>query len=581
LKVLTLSTILKAVTAASLRSAKTAAEILVSSESMAGRSDTAMDSAGAAANASPVVKQASAAMAQMLIDSLEPLCVEVIEAAQQMERMQADLSRLAQKVDTQGVGHERTAKAIIDLRDSKKTESTRMAGTNDGSTKTALDIKTATDAELVAVAAKNNREVEVVRNEVRRILETLAFNTDTSNLVLADAGRYKVTLHSTIARLRNVSAEEAAEWAAGGQLLPTRIVNEKNGTKTKVKSLSVPLGATAGYLVADLKKWTLAAYFEVLQINWPSELDKGFAETWLEDDEFLTSDKGQAAIIAAAKALFRRGGATSRIIKSRGAGGGEHVSMTVGHYMLIGSFVRHELMVAAGLRSRQRHGKSEGAFKHWVVEVNPVEDWLRKDAAVANGMSLVDGAASRDFFYKIAANLPPADTPDIPGTQAAPSTSAGSSSGSGSRSTIAGEAGASGGGAPGYGSSSNVARGSFVWSAPSPSAVNTSRHRDSAPSEGRGPDGHDGDSGVVGDGFSDADLIPTATADTQHRMGPTGAHNLDGRNTLPGLDGGEVGDMGEGAGDEEMDDEDEEDRDDEYGDGDDGRNVPGAATRWE
>jgi len=538
-----------------------------------------MDSAGAAANASPVVKKASAAMAQMLIDSLEPLCVEVIEAAQQMERMQADLSRLPQKVDIQGVGHERTAKAFIDFRDSKKTASTSMADTNDGSNKTALEIKTATDAELVAVAAKNNREVKVVRKEVRRILETLAFNTNMSNLVLADAGRYKVTLHSTIARLRNVSAVEAAEWAAGGQLLPTRIVKEENGTKTK--DVSVPLGATAGYLVADLKKWTLAAYFEVLEVEWPSELDKGFAETWLEDDEFLTSDKGQAAIIAAVKALFRRGGAAPRIIKSRGTGGRKHVSMTVGHYMLIGSFVRHELMVAAGLHSRQRHGKSEGVFKHWVVEVNPVEDCLRKDTVVANGMSLVDGAASRDFFYKISANLPPADTPNIPGTQAAASTSAGSSSGSGSRSTTAGEAGASGGGAPGYGSRSNAARVSIAWSAPSLSAVNTSRHRDFPPSEGRGPDGHDGDSGVVGKGFSDADLFPTATADTQNRMVPTAAHNLDGRNTLPALDEGEVGDMGDGAGDEEIVDEDEEDRDDEYGDGDDGSDIPGAATHYE
>ena len=331
IKMLTLSSISKAVTSASMRSAKTAAEILLSPEYTTGSSGTAAGRVGDAAKAAAAVKKASAAMAQMLIDSLEPLCVEVIECAQQMERMRADLSRLAQKVDTQGVGHERTAKAVIDLRDSRKTESPRGAGSTEGSNKTAADIKAASEGDLVALAAKNNREVEVVRNEVRQVLETLAVMTETSNLVLADSGRYKATLHSTIARLRNISAEEAAEWAAGGQLLPTRIVNDKNGTKTKVKNLSVPLGATAGYLVADLKKWTLAAYFEALGVDWPSELAKDFAEMWLEDDEFLTSEKGQAAIIAAAKALFRRGGAASRIVKSRGAGGGEHVSMTVGH----------------------------------------------------------------------------------------------------------------------------------------------------------------------------------------------------------------------------------------------------------
>ncbi|OSX76646.1 hypothetical protein BU14_0183s0038 [Porphyra umbilicalis] len=581
IKQLTLSSISKAVTAASMRSARTAAEILVSPECTAGSSGTVVERAGATAKAATAVKKASAAMAQMLIDSLEPLCVEVVESAQQMERMRADLSRLAQKVDTQGVGHERTAKAVIDLRDSKKTESPRGASSTVGCTKTAFDDKAATEADLVALAAKNNREVEVVRNDVRHVLQTLAVTTETSTLVLADSGRYKATLHSTIARLRNISADEAAEWAAGGQLLPTRIVNIKNGTKTKVKNLSVPLSATAGYLVADLKKWSLAAYFEVLGVDWPSDLAKGFAELWLEDDEFLTSEKGQAAIIAGAKALFRRGGAASRIVKSRGAGGGEHVTMTVGHYMLIGSFVRHELMVAAGLRSRQRHGKSEGAFKHWVVEVNPVKDWLPKDAAVANGMSLVDGASSRDFFYQIAGTLPPANTPDVPGSQAAASTSAGSGSSSGSQATTADAAGRLVAGAPGCGSTSNAGGGSVATRAPSPAAASTTRRCDFPAAAARGTDGGDGDSGGDDDAFGDADLFPAATAGAQKRVGSPAAHTHNRRNTLPGLGGDEDEDMGEGAGGGEVSEEEEEDGDDEYGEDDDGRQLLGAKYRCE
>eukprot|EP00168_Porphyra_purpurea_P014212 TRINITY_DN4046_c0_g1_i2.p4 TRINITY_DN4046_c0_g1~~TRINITY_DN4046_c0_g1_i2.p4 ORF type:complete len:182 (+),score=25.52 TRINITY_DN4046_c0_g1_i2:2422-2967(+) len=181
---------------------------------------------------------------------------------------------------------------------------------------------------------------------------------------MAEAGRCKATLHSTITRLRRISPKDAAEWAADGQLLPTRIFNPKNGTNTKLKNLSVPLGATAGYLVADLKKWSLAAYFKVFGVNWPTELAPAFATEWLADDKFLTSEKGRAAIIAAVKAMFRRGGSPDRIVKGRGSGGGEYVSMTVGHYVLIGSFVRHELIVEAGLRLRQRRGKAEGAFKH-------------------------------------------------------------------------------------------------------------------------------------------------------------------------------------------------------------------------
>eukprot|EP00168_Porphyra_purpurea_P018004 TRINITY_DN6511_c0_g1_i1.p1 TRINITY_DN6511_c0_g1~~TRINITY_DN6511_c0_g1_i1.p1 ORF type:complete len:306 (-),score=53.85 TRINITY_DN6511_c0_g1_i1:302-1219(-) len=265
---------------------------------------------------------------------------------------------------------------------------------------------------------------------------------------------------------------------------------------------------------------------------------------WLDDDEFLTSIKGQAAVIAAAKALFRRGGADCRIVKSRGAGGGEHVTMTVRHYMLIGSFVRHELMIAAGLRSRPRHGKSEGAFKKWVFEINAVENWLRKDADVNNGMSLVDGAASRDFFYEIVATLPAANTPDIPATQTGASTSAGSGSSSGSRGTAAELKGALGAGTPGNDSTSNANHASKARLAPTPSSTNSSRRLD-APEDAelRAAGSHEGD-GRVGDAFDDANLFPATAVDAGDQLGPTvPATDNDGQ-APPGWSGGGHGDVG-------------------------------------
>jgi len=215
-------------------------------------------------------------------------------------------------------------------------------------------------------------------------------------------------------------------------LLPTRIFKHKNGTKNKVKKLSVPLGATSGSLVEDLQKWTLVEYSEVLRFDWQSELAKDSEEMCLQEDELSASEKGQAALISAAINVLRRGGAASGMVKSRGARCGEHVMMPVGHSMLTGSFVRDVLIVAGGLHFRQRHGKSEGAFEHSVIDVNPVKDCMRNDAAVTDGMSLVDGASSREFCGQITATFPPADTPDIAGIQAAALKRSGSRYSSGS-----------------------------------------------------------------------------------------------------------------------------------------------------
>jgi len=100
IKRLTLSSIYEAVTAASMRSAEMVAENLLQPTSTTSRSETAAERVGDANKTAAAVKQASAAIVQMLIDRLEPLCVEVIACAQQMELMRADLSRLAHTFDT-------------------------------------------------------------------------------------------------------------------------------------------------------------------------------------------------------------------------------------------------------------------------------------------------------------------------------------------------------------------------------------------------------------------------------------------------------------------------------------------------
>eukprot|EP00168_Porphyra_purpurea_P018431 TRINITY_DN6861_c0_g1_i1.p2 TRINITY_DN6861_c0_g1~~TRINITY_DN6861_c0_g1_i1.p2 ORF type:complete len:269 (+),score=19.07 TRINITY_DN6861_c0_g1_i1:355-1161(+) len=57
-----------------------------------------------------------------------------------------------------------------------------------------------------------------------------------------------------------------------------------------------------------------------------------------------------------------------------------------------------------------------------------MSSWSRPGSVCDSAEGLVDGAASRDFFYEIAATLPPAVEPDVVGSQAAAPASAGSAS---------------------------------------------------------------------------------------------------------------------------------------------------------
>eukprot|EP00168_Porphyra_purpurea_P014213 TRINITY_DN4046_c0_g1_i3.p2 TRINITY_DN4046_c0_g1~~TRINITY_DN4046_c0_g1_i3.p2 ORF type:complete len:271 (+),score=24.33 TRINITY_DN4046_c0_g1_i3:1845-2657(+) len=122
IEVLTLGSITKAVSLVAMRAAMSAAAMLVPPTATEAASATAVEKAAAARRTAADVKKAGAALAQLLMDGLQPLCVDIIKTIQQKERLLADLSRLAQKIDTQGVGHEQTAKAVIVLRNAKKPE---------------------------------------------------------------------------------------------------------------------------------------------------------------------------------------------------------------------------------------------------------------------------------------------------------------------------------------------------------------------------------------------------------------------------------------------------------------------------
>jgi len=109
----------------------------------------------------------------------------------------------------------------------------------------------------------------------------------------------------------------------------------------------------------------LKPFFSVLGFSYnPMPVSK--AIKWEKKDTFLTSYKGEKAIVAAAKNVFTKNGGGARIFTDRAGSHRFHVDMLVGHHALFASFMRNEFEIALG-RRKHRHGESgNGVYQHWV-----------------------------------------------------------------------------------------------------------------------------------------------------------------------------------------------------------------------
>jgi len=379
LKTLTLATLTKAV----LDAARPAM-------ALASRQGAGAGGASSEGDAAPIASDVNAALVQAIVDGLQPVILEVVETAKNVEHLRGDLSRLAKKVEVQGVGHEMTARAVVQLRDEPPPAvKEEMA---DKPVFVADCDEEPIDVELLSRADKNYRDMAVVRTEFRKTLEAETAHTTTSRTVLYGPDRLTEVMSEVVERLHNSDAAKANTYLCQPTVFPVR----NKATKTQMVKVQKRINGHVSHMLTDFRKWALPPFGEVLQID-GENIQKEEATTWLEKDEFMLSEKGQRAVADAAKGFFRRAGAHNRIVEGTGLGGVEHVSMTVGHFMLLGSFARHELMVAAGLRPRHRAGSADGTYKWWCEEAVAVRSVMPSDSRVFNGISIVDAKDPRRY----------------------------------------------------------------------------------------------------------------------------------------------------------------------------------------
>ncbi|OSX81482.1 hypothetical protein BU14_0014s0034 [Porphyra umbilicalis] len=355
---------------------------------LASRHRAGAGGASSEGSATPSPTDVDAALVQAVMDGLRPVLLEVVETAKSVEHLRGDLSRLAKKVEVQGVGHETTARAVVQLRDGPPPEvkdemPVKPVFVADGD-------EEPIDVERLALADTNYRDMAGVRTEVRKTLEAQTAHTTTSLTVLHGPDRMTEVMSEVVERLHKCNAAEANTYLCHPIVFPVR----NKPTKTQMVRVQKRINGHVSHMLTDFRKWALPPFWEVLQID-GDDIQLEEATTWLEKDEFILSEKGQKAVAAAAKGFFRRAGAHNRTVKGTGLGGVEHVTMTVGHFMLFGSFARHELMVAAGLRPRHRAGSADGTYKWWCEEAVLVRSVMPPDSRVFNGISIVDAKDPR------------------------------------------------------------------------------------------------------------------------------------------------------------------------------------------
>jgi len=318
-------------------------------------------------------------VAKVVRDSNKALWSALKQSTEQIEHLKANTNRLEARVDAQGQGHERTAMAVASVRLAVKnlgaTGGSKRSGSGSGGGGGDIESKApvkdekpmfdrvSTKAAAMALAPENEVNAAKLRRPVREAVKRLVANTIVSRDVLMDTAVATARISDEAMKVFGMTPGAAHSYLMDFIYFPSAT---KNAAPTLKRPHTVVV-ATISHAMAQLREFVLKPYFKVLGFEY-NPMSRSKAKKWYKDDSFLTSYKGQKAVVAAAKNLFTKIGGSSRIIKDTSAGGRFHVDMTVGHYSLIGSFVRNEFEIALGHRQRRRKGNGSGTYCYWVDE---------------------------------------------------------------------------------------------------------------------------------------------------------------------------------------------------------------------
>jgi len=315
----------------------------------------------------------SGEVAQAVRNGNKQLWAALKKTTAQMEHLRADSNRLEARVDAQGQCNERTAMAVAALRVAVQSGATAGGSHKDGAhgssgkknekgrnndVKPVVKMEDAKASEM-ALAPANDMQAARLRRPIRTVMKNRIATTTVSREVLLDPEMAAAVIHEEVIRALGVTPDAADSY------LMNRIYfssSTADAEPTKKRPMAVIM-TTIPHTMAQIREFVVKPFFKVLGFSYnPMPLSK--AKKWSVNDCFLTSYKGEKAVVAAAKHLFMKVGGASRIVKDNAAGSRNHVDMVVGHHALIASFARNEFEIALGNRSRRRGGNGTGAYEH-------------------------------------------------------------------------------------------------------------------------------------------------------------------------------------------------------------------------
>ncbi|OSX76537.1 hypothetical protein BU14_0187s0016 [Porphyra umbilicalis] len=344
----------------------------------------------------------SGEVAKAVNNGTKELWAALKKTTAQMEHLRADSNRLEARVDGQGQCNERTAMAVASLRVMVRSGEHGGAANKIGALGSSgkateqsrgKDVKPVmkvedTKASAMALAPANDLQAAKLRRPVRAVLKHRIAATTVSREVLMDPDMATSVIQEEVIKSLGVTPDAADSY------LMNRIYfssSTAGAEPTKKRPMAVIM-TTIPHTMAQIREFVVKPFFKVLGFSYnPMPLSK--AKKWSVNDSFLTSYKGEKAVVAAAKHMFMKVGAASRIVKDNTAGSRNHVDMVVGHHALIASFARNEFEIGLGNRTRRRGGNGTGAYEHWVDEFSTSIMHLsksHKDNKVHGGYRITD-----------------------------------------------------------------------------------------------------------------------------------------------------------------------------------------------
>jgi len=363
-------------------------------------------------------KLVSGQVAQAVRKSNKELWAALRKCTAQVEHLRDNTNRLEARVDGQGQCNERTAMAVASLRlvvqkeggmsgsgkeghhgGSTKDGLTRGGkggdgrGSSEGDRSSGADIKPVIKAEdsnalAKTLAPKNDMEAASLRRPIRTAVKHMVATATNSRHVLMDSEMAITAIHEQVMKTFKMDAEAANSYLMNHIYFSSSTVGAEPNKK---RPMSV-INTTVPHCVAQVREFIVKPFFQVLGFPYnPMPVSK--AKKWSANDCFITSEKGEKALVAAAKSLFLKVGGGDRIVKRKTAGSRGYIEMVVGHHALIASFARNEFQIALGMRSRRRGGNDTGAYMHWVDEFDASIKHLsknHKDNKVHGGYRITD-----------------------------------------------------------------------------------------------------------------------------------------------------------------------------------------------